>query len=350
MFYDTSLCLWFLIEGYQVLSIIVEVTDLTKRFNEEVLAVDNISFTVNEGEVFGFLGPNGAGKTTTINILTTLLRPTSGKAVILGMDVSKKQDEVRKAIGLVPQELTVDDELSGRENMYLQADLYNVPRGEAQKRIDELLELVGLEDSADRRVKTYSGGMRKRLELAEGLIHRPRVLFLDEPTLGLDIQTRTAIWEYIRDLRKSTNITVFLTTHYLEEADELCDRIAIIDHGKIVALDTPEMLKQSVGGDVLSVGTALDKDLTAELKSVSNVVDVKREGEVYRIKAMNGEVATPLVLNTIWNHGGVVTSVSLSRPTLDQAFLEYTGRSMRDAEQAGTFDKRAAARALRRRS
>lgn len=328
---------------------IVEVENLSKRFSEDVLAVDSISFSVNEGEIFGFLGPNGAGKSTTINMLTTLLRPTGGKAMVAGLDVAHHQDEVRKVIGLVPQDLTVDDDLTGRENMYLQADLYNVPRADARMRIDELLKLVNLEDAADRRVKTYSGGMRKRLELAEGLIHRPRILFLDEPTLGLDIQTRTAIWEYIRNLRKENVITVFLTTHYLEEADGLCDRIAIIDHGKIIALDTPENLKHAVGGDVLSLAIASDRDLTDVIQSVPEVLSVRKEDGSYRIKAPNGEQVTPNVLKALWGQGVTVTSVSLSHPTLDQAFLEYTGRSMRDAEQSGGFDARAQARAMRRR-
>lgn len=330
------------------MSAIVEVENLTKRFSEDVLAVDNISFSVNVGEIFGFLGPNGAGKSTTINMLTTLLKPTGGRALVAGLDIAKQQDEVRHVIGLVPQDLTVDDELSGRENMYLQADLYNVPRGEAKARIEELLKLVNLEDAADRRVKTYSGGMRKRLELAEGLIHRPQVLFLDEPTLGLDIQTRTAIWEYIRELKKNNVITVFLTTHYLEEADGLCDRVAIIDHGKIVALDTPENLKHSVGGDVISLEVASDKDLTEDLRRVPGVMDAKKEDGQYRIKAVNGEELTPVVLKAVWDQGAVVTSVNLSHPTLDQAFLEYTGRSMRDAEQTGNFDRVAASRRARR--
>jgi ABC-2 type transport system ATP-binding protein len=330
-------------------TVIVEVENLSKRFSEEVLAVDDISFSVNEGEIFGFLGPNGAGKSTTINMLTTLLRPTSGKAIVAGFDVAHKQDEVRKVIGLVPQDLTVDDDLTGRENMFLQATLYNVPRVEAKARIDELIKLVNLEDAADRRVKTYSGGMRKRLELAEGLIHRPRILFLDEPTLGLDIQTRTAIWEYIRNLKREHVITVFLTTHYLEEADGLCDRIAIIDHGKIIALDTPENLKHAVGGDVLSLGVTSDKDLTDVIKNVPGVLSVKKEDGSYRIKAPNGEQITPNILKMLWDQGATVTSVNLSHPTLDQAFLEYTGRSMRDAEQSGGFDARAQARAMRRR-
>ena len=312
---------------------IVEVKNLTKRFSEDVLAVDDISFSVEEGEVFGFLGPNGAGKSTTINMLTTLLRPTSGEARLFGLDIATQQDEVRKIIGLVPQDLTVDDDLTGRENMYLQADLYAVPRGEARRRINELLDVVKLEDAADRLVKTYSGGMRKRLELAEGLIHHPRVLFLDEPTLGLDVQTRAAIWTYIRELKKAHNITVFLTTHYLEEADDLCDRIAIIDRGKIIALDTPETLKRSVGGGVLELKVSSEEDLIPMIMGVPGILDAKKDGDTYRIKALKGEAATPGVLKAIWDRGGTVTSVSLTRPSLDQAFLEYTGRSMRDAEQ-----------------
>ena len=326
------------------MSAIVEVENLVKRYNGDVLAVDDISFTVEEGEIFGFLGPNGAGKSTTINILTTLLKPTSGKAAVAGYDVSKDAQKVRHAIGLVPQDLTVDDELSGRENMYLQADLYNVPRSEAKRDIEDLLHVVNLEDAADRLVKTYSGGMRKRLELAEGLIHHPQILFLDEPTLGLDIQTRAAIWDYIKDLKAKHNITVFLTTHYLEEADGLCDRIGIIDHGKIVALDTPSALKRSVGGDIISIGVATDRDLTSVIRNATGILDVKREEGMYRVKTANGEAATPEVLKLIWEQGATVTSVTLNRPTLDQAFLEYTGRSMRDAEQSGTFDRHAVTR------
>lgn len=328
---------------------IVEVKDLTKRFSEDVLAVDNISFTVEEGEVFGFLGPNGAGKSTTINMLTTLLKPTRGKAIVAGLDLARQQDEVRKVIGLVPQDLTVDDELSGRENMYLQADLYNVDRGRAKRDIEDLLRVVNLEEAADRRVKTYSGGMRKRLELAEGLIHHPRILFLDEPTLGLDIQTRVAIWDYIKDLKAKHNITVFLTTHYLEEADGLCDRIAIIDRGKIVALDTPAALKRSVGGDVVDLIVDGTADFSGIIRQVDGILDVRREDGAYRIKAVKGEASIPKVLQAVSGQGGNVTSVSLSRPSLDQAFLEYTGRSMRDAEQSGGFDRAAAARASKRR-
>jgi ABC-2 type transport system ATP-binding protein len=334
------------------LNAVVEVENLVKIYNGTIRAVDGVTFHVEKGEIFGFLGPNGAGKTTTISILTTLLKPTSGVAKILGHDVTKEPYQVRKLIGLVPQELTVDDDLTGRENMLLQADLYGVPRREAIERIDELLALVKLEDAADRLVKTYSGGMRKRLELAEGLIHQPSILFLDEPTLGLDVQTRAAIWDHIRDLKRKHNMTIFMTTHYLEEADSLCDRIAIIDHGRIMALDSPETLKRSIGGDVVQIKVNSGSDLTNLIQNVAGVVSVKKEGDEYRIKAVNGEKIIPSLLKVIVDNGVIVECVHLERPNLDQVFLEYTGRSLRDAEQAGSMDKsqrRAAALQARRR-
>ena len=327
---------------------IIEVKDLVKVYNGTIRAVDGISFEVQEGEVFGFLGPNGAGKTTTISILTTLLQPTSGECKVCGYDVVKQPTEVRRSIGLVPQELTVDDDLTGRENMTLQATLYGVELKLAKERIEELLKLVKLEEAADRLVKTYSGGMRKRLELAEGLIHRPKVLFLDEPTLGLDVQTRTTMWEHIRELKKSSNMTVFMTTHYLEEADSLCDRIGIIDKGKIMALDTPHKLKESLGGDVISLKIDGGKDFTEAIKAVEGVFSVKKEDGSYRVKVLNGETVTAPLLQEISKNGGKVTYVSLERPNMDQVFLEYTGRSLRDAEQSGGFDKMAAARQMRR--
>jgi len=327
---------------------IIEVKDLVKVYNGTIRAVDGISFEVQEGEVFGFLGPNGAGKTTTISILTTLLQPTSGECKVCGYDVVKQPTEVRRSIGLVPQELTVDDDLTGRENMTLQATLYGVELKLAKERIEELLKLVKLEEAADRLVKTYSGGMRKRLELAEGLIHRPKVLFLDEPTLGLDVQTRTTMWEHIRELKKSSNMTVFMTTHYLEEADSLCDKIGIIDQGKIMALDTPQKLKESLGGDVISLKIGGDKDYTEAIKAVEGVFSVKKEDGSYRVKVLNGETVTAPLLQEISKNGGKVTYVSLERPNMDQVFLEYTGRSLRDAEQSGGFDKMAAARQMRR--
>ena len=331
---------------------VIEVKDLVKVYNGSIRAVDGINFQVEKGEIFGFLGPNGAGKTTTISMLTTLLKPTSGQAMIEGMDVVKEAIKVRSAIGLVPQELTVDDDLSGRENMMLQATLYNVKRSDAVERINELLRLVKLEDAADRMVKTYSGGMRKRLELAEGLIHRPSILFLDEPTLGLDVQTRATMWEHIRDLKVKHNMTVFMTTHYLEEADSLCDRIGIIDLGRIMALDTPTTLKRSLGGDVLQIRVSGERDFAPIIQAVGGIVEIKREKEEYRVKVINGESALPIVLKALSDNGGTVTNVSMERPNMDQVFLEYTGRSLRDAEQSGSMNKsqaRAQAANMRRR-
>lgn len=309
-----------------------------KVYNGDIRAVDGINFTVEEGEIFGFLGPNGAGKTTTISMLTTLLRPTAGAAYVGGKDVVKHATEVRRVIGLVPQELTVDDELSGRENMMLQADLYDVPVKEAKERIEELLKMVKLEDAAERMVKTYSGGMRKRLEIAEGLIHRPKVLFLDEPTLGLDVQTRAAIWEHIRHLNSEFKMTILMTTHYLEEADNLCDRIALIDHGKLVALDTPETLKSSLGGDVISLSLDKEEDLSAVFKEVPGTLDVRRDGKDYRIKVLKGESAIGPLVKIATERGAAVTTIKLDRPNMDQVFLEYTGRSFRDEDQKSKTD------------
>ncbi|MFQ6087257.1 MAG: ATP-binding cassette domain-containing protein, partial [Candidatus Bathyarchaeia archaeon] len=272
---------------------IIETHNLTKNFGK-LVAVDHVSFSVQEGEIFGFLGPNGAGKTTTINMLTTLLKPTEGSATVAGYDIEKQEDKVRSVVGLVPQELTVDEDLTGMENMVLQARLYHVPMSVAKQRIKEVLSLLGLADAANRKVETYSGGMRKRLELAEGLIHYPKVLFLDEPTLGLDVQTRVMMWEYIRKLRNEQKITMFLTTHYMEEADALCDRIAIIDYGRIIALGTPQELKESLGGDIVEITLASDKDdITEALASLPNVKDVKHTSNHYRIKVERGQETLP---------------------------------------------------------
>lgn len=309
------------------------VDKLEKVFSGDVRAVDSISFEVGRGEIFGFLGPNGAGKTTTISILTTQTLPTAGRAEVLGHDVVKEPSKVRKGIGLVAQEHTVDDELTGRENMELQARLYGVPSGEAKKRIDELLDLVKLADSADRYVKTYSGGMKKRLELSEGLIHRPQVLFLDEPTLGLDIQTRTSMWEHINKLKKETNMTIFLTTHYLEEADSLCDRIAIIDHGKIIALDTPEGLKKAVGGDAIEIEVAeCNENILEMIKRMPGItlLDGTCTGNKARIKVPDSKTSLPKILNSFISNRIDVVSVAVKKPSLDQAFLEFTGRELRD--------------------
>ncbi|MGB9659481.1 MAG: ATP-binding cassette domain-containing protein [Nitrososphaerales archaeon] len=311
---------------------IVETKDLTKAFGK-LIAVDHVSFAVEEGEIFGFLGPNGAGKTTTINMLTTLMNPTEGSAKVAGFDIVKDANKVRSLIGLVPQDLTVDEDLTGMENMMLQATLYHVPKDVAKKRIEEVLRLVELEDAANRKVETYSGGMRKRLELAEGLIHYPKILFLDEPTLGLDVQTRAVIWDYIKKLREERGMTIFMTTHYMEEADALCDRIAIIDYGKIKALGKPKELKDGIGGDVIELALFDNsKDFSEAIAKMPYVIDVKRKGEIYRIKVAKGEEALPNIIEGILKMNLKVSNVSLIKPTLDQVYLEYTGRSLRETE------------------
>jgi len=312
---------------------VIKTEKLTKRFGS-LTAVDQVSFTVDEGEIFGFLGPNGAGKTTTINMLTTLLNPTEGYAEVGGLDVEKQDSKVREIVGLVPQDITVDDDLTGEENMMLHAQLYHVPKETARERIKEALSLVGLTDAANRRVETYSGGMRKRLELAEGLIHYPRVLFLDEPTLGLDVQTRVAIWDYVKKLRGKHKITIFLTTHYMEEADVLCDRIAIMDHGKIVALDTPQNLKDSLGGDIIELefDGAIDSQIEP-LKAMARVKDVKKIGETYMIKVTKGEKALPEIIENLLKMKLKISKVSLVNPSLDQVYLQYTGRSLRETPE-----------------
>jgi len=328
---------------------IIEVKDLVKRYGKDVLAVNGISFDVKEGEVFGFLGPNGAGKSTTISMITTLLTPTSGTILLDGMNVVKEANKVRKAIGLVPQFLTADDELSGRENMQLHADLYGVPRKIAKERIDELLKIVKLEDAAERRVDTYSGGMRKRLELAEGLINRPRILFLDEPTLGLDIQTREIIWEYVKKVRKESNMTVFLTTHYLEEADSLCDRIAIIDEGQIKVIGTPHELKESLGGDVINATIEDEEDHSADIQKMDGAAGVTKDGSRYRIKTKDGDRTMTSVLSESTSKGWKLRSISLQVPSMNEVFLEYTGKALRDEEGGPKMDKRTQAVQARRR-
>ena len=241
---------------------VIKVEGLTKVYNHSLTAVDHIDFSVKRGEIFGFLGPNGAGKTTTISMLITIIKPTDGTATILGGDIAKQSMDVRAAIGVVPQEYTADEDLTGIENILLCADLYGIPRSVSKKRAADLLNLVELTAFKDKRVQTFSGGMRRRLELACGLINRPKVLFLDEPTLGLDVQTRAATWNYVRMLKKEFGMTLFLTTHYLEEADALCDRIAIIDHGKIIVIGSPTELKDSLGGDIITLSIQKDEDIT----------------------------------------------------------------------------------------
>lgn len=312
---------------------IIEAERLTKVYNGKLKAVDQISFQVEEGEVFGFLGPNGAGKTTTIRMLTTLASVTSGTARVAGLDVSQRAAEVRRSIGIVPQELTADDELKGIENLMLIAKLYHIAQPEASGRAKALLNLFDLEEASQRRVRTYSGGMRRRLQMAMGLIHSPKILFLDEPTLGLDIQTRSKVWEYIKKLNEG-GLTVFMTTHYLEEADGLCDRIAIIDFGVIKVLDSPARLKERMGWNALTLEVNDGSDLTELLGSIPDVSDVVREGRVYTMKLANTEDTLPLIIEGVTKRGIKITGVSSAKPTLDEVFLKVTGRAIREEEGA----------------
>lgn len=313
---------------------VIKAEGLTRIFNRSLVAVDHVSFGVKKGEIFGFLGPNGAGKTTTINMLITILKPTEGTASVLGHDIVKEAHLVRSVIGVVPQEYTADEDLTGYENIILCADLYGIPRKVSKERAIELLELVELTRFKDKKVETYSGGMRRRLELACGLVNRPQVLFLDEPTLGLDVQTRAATWEYIRRLKEEFGMTLFMTTHYLEEADALCDRVSIIDHGKILVTGEPGELKKRLGGDVVTITIKESADVTKLIEGTKHVKSVSRENGSYRVKAELGRVTAPLIIEKLRRKGYTVTKLSLAEPTLNDVYLEYTGRSMRDTEEA----------------
>jgi ABC-2 type transport system ATP-binding protein len=305
----------------------IEVRSLVKRFGE-VEAVRGVDFEVATGEVFGFLGPNGAGKTTTINMLCTLAKPTSGSATVAGHDVVRERDDVRRNIGLVFQDPTLDGYLTAAQNLRLHADLYGIQSDLVAPRMRQVLQMVGLWDRKDGTVGTFSGGMRRRLEIARGLMHSPRVLFLDEPTIGLDPQTRRSIWTYIRELQEREEITIFMTTHYMDEA-EWCDRIAIMDHGQIVALDAPETLKAQVGTDRVTIHTADDEAAIAALADKFDITAGIAEGAVtFGVAA--GEEFVPRLFAEL---GVPIRSVSVSRPTLDDVFMSYTGTTIRDAEE-----------------
>ncbi len=303
---------------------IISANNLTKKF-KSLTAVDDVSFAVEEGEVFGFLGPNGAGKTTTINILCTLLAPTGGRAEIAGYDCVRRPDEVRSAIGIIFQDTTLDSGLTAYENLKFHACLYNLDRSLAAKRIDEMLGVVELSGRKNDPIKNFSGGMKRRLEIARGLLHYPRVLFLDEPTLGLDPQTRNTIWQFIAELRKRERITVFMTTHYMEEAEH-CDRIAVIDHGRIIALDTPARLKGMVQGDVVHLVTENNEAAGREIERLFGVTARQENGGLV-IEVERGEEFIPRLI-----HGLPVkaASVSLQKPTLNDVFLKLTGRTIRE--------------------
>ena len=305
----------------------IAVRALVKRFGD-LEAVKGVEFAVAPGEVFGFLGPNGAGKTTTINMLCTLVKPTTGSATVAGFDVVRERDDVRRHIGLVFQDPTLDTYLTGAQNLKLHAELYGVQRDLVEPRMRQVLTMVGLWERKDTPVGTYSGGMRRRLEIARGLMHSPRVLFLDEPTIGLDPQTRRSIWSYIRELKESEEITIFMTTHYMDEA-EWCDRIAIMDHGEIVALDAPETLKASIGTDRIMIHTADNDTAITELAERFGIEARLAEGAV-TFGVTSGEEFVPRLFAEL---EVPIRSVSVSRPTLDDVFMSYTGTTIRDAEE-----------------
>jgi ABC-2 type transport system ATP-binding protein len=306
----------------------IETNDLTRSFNG-LMAVDKLNISVERGEVFGLLGPNGAGKTTTISMLCTILKPTSGRASVNGFDIVKQATQVRKSIGIVFQDPSIDDRLTGRENLYMHANLYGVPSGEQKSRIDRVLKLVELENRADSLLRTYSGGMRRRLEIARGLIHYPKVLFLDEPTIGLDPQTREHIWSYIEELRKAHDITTILTTHYMDEADRLSDRIAIMDYGKIVASNTPAGLKEALEGDIITVKTKEASKLSSELSGMNGILRTNVVDDELEATVRGGKALLPRIVETAAKNGIFVESVSLREPNLEDVFLHYTGREIR---------------------
>ena len=329
----------------------IELKSLTKSFGD-VIAVNDISLSVKNGEIFGFLGPNGAGKSTTIMILTTLLKPTSGQALLSGFDVMTNAKQVRQNIGYVQQETTVDEYLTGRENLLLQAKLNHIPKNEINKRIDEILDLIELTDKQDKPVGTYSGGMRKRLDIAGGLLHRPKVLFLDEPTVGLDIQTRRKIWGYIKKIHDEFEMTIFLTTHYMEEADKLCDRIGIIDGGKIQVIDSPENMKKAMGNEVISIILEEEKNYTSflsELKKIEFVNKINEDGSKLTLFASNGTEVIPKIFQISSELKIKIISISLTQPTLDDVFISYTGHEIRD-DDSGFNRKREHAKIKRLRA
>jgi ABC-2 type transport system ATP-binding protein len=307
---------------------IIETAKLTKSFNS-LTAVDELDISVESGEIFGLLGPNGAGKTTTISMLCTILKPSSGTAKVNGFDIVKQATQVRKSIGIVFQDPSIDDRLTGRENLYMHANLYGVRPGEQKDRIDRILKLVELTDRADDLMRTYSGGMRRRLELGRGLIHYPKVLFLDEPTLGLDPQTRDHIWTYITELKKTHDITIVLTTHYMDEADKLSDRIGIMDNGRIIALGTPAKLKETLEGDVVMIRSGNLDTLNALLSEKMDLTRTKIIDGTLEITVRQGKTVMPRIMEMAAQNRVFIDSILLREPNLEDVFLHYTGREIR---------------------
>jgi len=325
----------------------IELKNLTKRF-DSFIAVDSISFEVKEGEIFGFLGPNGAGKTTTISMLATLLTPTAGTAKINGFDVIKNKDGIRKSIGIVFQDPSLDEELTAYENLAFHAVMYDMSRETRDQRISELLSLVDLEKRKNDLVKTFSGGMKRRLEIARGLMHHPKVLFLDEPTIGLDPQTRSHIWKYVKKLNKEEKITIILTTHYMDEAEKLADRIAIIDHGKIIAIDTSENLKDMLGGDVVSFKTPDSEKISNEFAKIKWISKLKTHNGAVDINVSKAEEKLPLLLKALNKTNAHIKSISVHEPTLEDVFLHLTGKTIREEEATAKDAMRLSRRMWRR--
>jgi ABC-2 type transport system ATP-binding protein len=307
----------------------IQTHNLTKQYGN-FKAVDNLNISVESGEIFGLLGPNGAGKTTTVSMLCTILKPTSGTATINGYDLIKEPHKVRQSIGIVFQDPSIDDRLSARENLIMHANLYGVPASEQRERVNRILKLVELEDRADDLLRTYSGGMRRRLELGRGLIHYPKMLFLDEPTVGLDPQTRDHIWKYIRELKEVHDTTVVLTTHYMDEADRLSDRIAIMDHGKIVVLDTPQKLKETLEGDLVTVRANNLEKLSHLVAKWLGLNKTRVCEDALEITVQNGKAAMPRIMEIATQNNIYVESLLSREPNLEDVFLHYTGRSIRE--------------------
>lgn len=310
----------------------INIKSLAKRYGN-LVAVDNLTLDIEENEIFGLLGSNGAGKTTTIHMLATLLKPTSGTATVNGYDIVRQPAKVRESIGIVFQAPSSDDMLTGHENLYVHSLLYSVPRDIRKKRIDEVLELVGLLDRKNDRVKTYSGGMRRRLEIARGLLHKPRVMFLDEPTLGLDPASRETMWKYVRRLVEEEKVTIILTTHYMEEADLLCDRIGVIDKGKIVALDTPARLKAALGGDVIKIKTR-----TKGADAIASRLDFVQKAEfvdgLLVLSVRDAKRSLPILLQNI-----EAEQAEFSSPTLNDVFIHLTGRNIKEQAEGGFMER-----------
>ncbi len=317
---------------------IIETKGLTKIYKGNIRAVDGINLNIGRNEVYGLLGKNGAGKTTTIKMLTTSLQPTSGDAIISGYDLKKDASKIRKIIGVVPQDLTTDADLKGIENLQMIAGFYNIPKDVSRERIADLLKMVDLEEWGKRYVSQYSGGMRKRLELICGLVNAPQILFLDEPTLGLDVNTRANLWRYIRQVKEQLGLTIILTSHYLEEVDELADEISIIDHGKIIVSGTSEELKKSLKGDIILMEFSRQEDADT-VSSYPDAISISVTDRKVRMKVENADVKLPLILQFLSSRNISPVTINVKKPSLDEVFLEYTGSDIQEDTNPQQFNK-----------